>query len=140
MKSDSDKESASGVESGKVKSEEEVIWPKAEPAAQVDMVEGSMQTDVPDFMAFAGAKSKEDMEIHELTGLVPLKLPNDAWRDHKKLTKFLGEVEKTMNRQIIGMQKMMDIFSKNIIARPTYHETYFNFRLNVQDVQVPMQE
>ena len=91
-------------------------------------------------MAFAGAKSKADMEIHELTGLIPLKLPNDAWRDHKKLTKFLGEVQTTMNRQIIGMQKMMEVFSANIIARPTYHETYFNFRLNVQDVHVPMQE
>jgi hypothetical protein len=43
------------------------------------------------------------MMPEELKTLAPIKLPMDAWRDHKKLTKFLGDIEKTVNKQIIGI-------------------------------------
>ena len=77
------------------------------------------------------------MVIDELNLLEPIKLPNDAWRDHKKLTKFLGDTERTVNKQIIGMKRLMDTFTNEILARPTYRETYFNFRLNVMPVNIP---
>jgi hypothetical protein len=63
-----------------------------------------------------------------------LTLPNDAWRDHKKLTKFLKAVETSMNNQIKGVTKLMEKFAEELLARPTYSETYFNFRLNVREL------
>jgi len=73
----------------------------------------------------------------ELRGMTPLKLPLDAWRDHKKLTKFLGDVEKSVNKQIAGVTKMMDTFTNELMARPTYAETYWNFKLNMKHKHVP---
>jgi hypothetical protein len=49
-------------------------------------------------MNFVGAKNKKDMYPEELKTASHIKLPMEAWRDHKKLTKFLGDVEKTMNK------------------------------------------
>ena len=65
-------------------------------------------------------------------------LPNDAWRDHRKLTKFLKAVETSMNNQIKGVTKLMENFATELLARPTYSETYFNFRLNVADLTKPV--
>ena len=39
-----------------------------------------------------------EMYPEELKTASHIKLPMEAWRDHKKLTKFLGDVEKTMNK------------------------------------------
>jgi hypothetical protein len=86
--------------------------------------------DQPDFLSFIGAKNKKELLVDELNLLEPIKLPNDAWRDHKKLTKFLSDCERTVNKQITGMKKLMDTIADEILARPTYSETYFNFRLN----------
>jgi hypothetical protein len=35
--------------------------------------------------------------IKDLSTLKALRLPKDCWRDHKKLTSFLENVEKTLN-------------------------------------------
>jgi hypothetical protein len=35
------------------------------------------------------------------------------------------------------MKKLMESFANEILARPTYSETYFNFRLNTKHVSVP---
>ena len=43
------------------------------------------------------------MMVPEILALVPIKLPTDAWRDHKKLTKYLTDVEKTVNKALVGM-------------------------------------
>ena len=32
---------------------------------------------------------------------------------------------------------MMDNFSNELLARPTYAETYWNFKLNMKEVHVP---
>jgi len=55
------------------------------------------QTNIPDFMQFVGAKDIKGLMVQELTAVPTLTLPNDAWRDHKKLTKFLKAVETAMN-------------------------------------------
>lgn len=86
---------------------------------------------MPDFLDFVGAKNKNEMAINDIAQLAPLRLPPDTWRDHKKLTKYLTDVEKTVNNMVRGVKEMMDKFSDELMARPTYAETYFNFRLNV---------
>lgn len=44
------------------------------------------------------------LEIDDIIDLQPIKLPNEAWRDHKKLTRFLTEVETTINKIINGVK------------------------------------
>ena len=39
-----------------------------------------------------------------------------------------------MNNQIKGVTKLMEKFAEELLARPTYSETYFNFRLNVREL------
>jgi hypothetical protein len=43
-----------------------------------------------------------------------------------------------MNNQIKGVTKLMENFATELLARPTYSETYFNFRLNVADLTKPV--
>jgi hypothetical protein len=38
------------------------------------------------------------MMPEELRQATHIKLPLDAWRDHKKLTRYLGDIEKTINK------------------------------------------
>ena len=45
------------------------------------------------------------LQVDELIDLQPIKLPNEAWRDHKKLTRFLTEVEATINKIITGVKQ-----------------------------------
>jgi len=89
---------------------------------------------------FAGARNKSELVVQELDDLINVKLPNDAWRDHKKLTKYLQDVEYTVNKLLEGSKRMMDVFSNEILARPTYAEQYNNFRINVHKVDVPHEQ
>ena len=45
-------------------------------------------------------KRKSNFKIPELDSLNLIKLPNECWRDHKKLTKFLGDVELAVNTMV----------------------------------------
>ena len=38
--------------------------------------------------------------MDDLLELQPVKLPAEAWRDHKKLTRFLADVETTVNKLV----------------------------------------
>ena len=42
-------------------------------------------------------KAKDKLMVEDFFNLKPLKLPTDAWKDYKKLTKFLGEVQTHLN-------------------------------------------
>ena len=43
--------------------------------------------------------------IDEIMELEPLKLPDEAWRDHKKLTKFLESIEFIVNKMVTGVKE-----------------------------------
>ena len=60
-----------------------------------------------------------------------LNLPAEAWRDHKKLTKFLKDVTVTVNKLIKGCQEQSKVFAIELINRPTYAEEFQNIRDNV---------
>ena len=71
------------------------------------------------------------MLIAEIDELNVIKLPNECWRDHKKLTRYLTDVETAVNKLIIGTKSIMTRFAEEFHSRPTYVEQYENFRLNV---------
>lgn len=48
----------------------------------------------------ASEKKKINLGIQELDSLSMIKLPNECWRDHKKLTKFLSDVELAVNTMV----------------------------------------
>ena len=63
-----------------------------------------------------------------------MRLPADAIRDSEKLTKFLEDVEITVNRLIKGVKKQTTMTSNELVARPTYAEEFQNIRENVHKV------
>ena len=74
--------------------------------------------------------------VEDILDIRPLKLPNDAWKDHKKLTKFLQDVMLTVNRLIKGAQRQTKTTANELVARPTYAEEFANLRENVHKVIV----
>ena len=42
-------------------------------------------------------KARDKLMVEDFFELKPLKLPTDAWKDYKKLTKFLSEVQVQLN-------------------------------------------
>ena len=40
-----------------------------------------------------------------------IKLPNECWRDHKKLTRFLQDVESSVNKLVHGNKALMHRFA-----------------------------
>ena len=51
-------------------------------------------------------KKKSSIDIPELDSLNMIKLPNECWRDHKKLTRFLSDVELAVNT-MVKMQRTL---------------------------------
>ena len=45
------------------------------------------------------------LQVDDILELTPLKLPNEAWRDTKKQSKFLNDVEFTINKIIAGLKE-----------------------------------
>ena len=71
--------------------------------------------------------------INEIVDLEPLKLPDEAWRDHKKLTRFLESVEFIVNKMMIGAKEQMRLTAKELVARPSYSEEFANLRDNINE-------
>lgn len=71
------------------------------------------------------------LEIDDIIDLQPIKLPNEAWRDHKKLTRFLTEVETTINKIINGVKQQTKNTAKELVLRPTYAEEFQHLRDNI---------
>ena len=46
----------------------------------------------------------DKLMIQDFFDMKPIKLPADAWKDHKKLTRFLGEVHEYLNRLVRACQ------------------------------------
>ena len=70
----------------------------------------------------------EKLMVEDFFDLKPLKLPADAWKDHKKLTRFLGEVQTYMNKIIKACQIQTKLTATELVARPTYAEEFENIR------------
>ena len=49
-------------------------------------------------------QKRDHLVVDKIMSLKPLDLPDEAIRDGKKMTRFLEDVEKTINRLIIGVQ------------------------------------
>ena len=67
----------------------------------------------------------------------PLKLQSDAWKDHKKLTKFLSEVMTYINKIVKGCQLQTRLTASELVSRPTYAEEFQNIRENIHKAVVP---
>lgn len=63
----------------------------------------------------------------------PLKLPANAWKDHKKLTRYLADVEDYVNKILRACQIQSRLIATELVARPTYAEEFQNIRNNVTD-------
>ena len=63
-----------------------------------------------------------------------MKLPAECARDHRKLQRFLLEIERTVNKIIRGVQKQTELTATELVARPTYAEEFQNIRENVHKV------
>ena len=64
-------------------------------------------------------------------------MPNDAWRDSKKLTRFLTEVETALNKLIEGTSKLTRLTASELVLRPTYVEEFENLRDNMKNQAEP---
>ena len=73
----------------------------------------------------------EKLIVDEFFDMKPLKLPPDAWKDHKKLTRFLGEVQTYVNKLVKACQIQSRLTATELVARPTYSEEFQNIRDNV---------
>jgi hypothetical protein len=50
------------------------------------------------------------MMVEELLNRPKLKFSDNAWRDHKKLSKYLNEVANSINEMNYGLKKLMENF------------------------------
>lgn len=66
--------------------------------------------------------------VDDILELQPIRLPAEAWRDHKKLTKFLQEVEMTVNKLIEGVQEQTRTTAEEFMSRPTFAEEFVSLR------------
>ena len=71
--------------------------------------------------------------MRDLIEIEPLKLPAEAWRDHKKLTRFLESVEACMNKLIGGLKQHSNLVARELLLRPNYAEEYESLRLNIAE-------
>jgi hypothetical protein len=69
-------------------------------------------------------QQKEDLLELDLLEIQPVRLPAEAWRDQKKLTKFLTDVEFTLNKIIAGVKEQTRITANELVQRPTYAELF----------------
>ena len=65
---------------------------------------------------------KNRLVIETITNIAPLRLPAECVREQRKLTKFLTDVEKTVNKLIRGAQKQTELTATELAARPTNAE------------------
>jgi len=73
----------------------------------------------------------DKLMIQDFFDMKPIKLPADAWKDHKKLTRFLGEVHEYLNRLVRACQMQTRLMATELVARPTYAEEFQNIRGNM---------
>ena len=66
--------------------------------------------------------------VEEFFAINPLKLPANAWKDHKKLTRFLQDVTDYVNKIIRACQIQSRLIATELVARPTYAEEFQNIR------------
>ena len=69
--------------------------------------------------------------VQDFFDMKPIKLPADAWKDHKKLTRFLGEVHEYLNRIVRACQMQTRLMATELVARPTYAEEFQNINGNL---------
>ena len=75
--------------------------------------------------------------VDDFFDIKPLKIPQDAWKDHKKLTRFLTEIQGTINRLVKACQVQSRLTANELVARPTYAEEFQNIRDSVHKAVAP---
>ena len=75
--------------------------------------------------------------VEDFFELKPLKLPADAWKDYKKLTKFLSEVQVQLNLIVKACQIQTRLTATELVARPTYAEEFVNIRDKIHKAVTP---
>lgn len=71
------------------------------------------------------------LQVEELVGLDPIKLPHEVARDAKRLARFLENLEGTINKLIIGVKQHQRLIARELVIRPTYLEEAENLRDNL---------
>ena len=52
------------------------------------------------------AQEIERLQVEDILDLQTIKLPAEAYREPKRLTKFLADVEMSINKLILGVQEL----------------------------------
>ena len=58
----------------------------------------------------------------------PLELPSYAYKDQKKLARFINDVHIMMNKLLKACQQQSKLTAVELLARPTYSEEFQNLR------------
>ena len=75
--------------------------------------------------------------IQDFFELKELDKPTEAWKDQRKLSKFLYGIHEVVNTLIRACQQQSRLVANELIARPTYAEEFQNIRKDVHKVVAP---
>ena len=75
--------------------------------------------------------------VDEFFDMKPLVMPTDTGKDQKKLGRFLYDVQRTINRLLMGCKQLSRLTATELVARPTYTEEFQNIRDNVHEIVTP---